>query len=402
MIKNPKILLAIGALAAGIFGAMLLFATAPETPTAQPKPAVPLVRTIAAEARSVQLRIATHGTVAPRTESDLVPEISGRVVWVSPVLVSGGFFEEGDALLRIEPADYEVALERARAQLARAESEADRAARELERQETLAEQNVTSASRLDDTRNAGKVAAASLREAHAALDQAERDVGRTEIAAPYAGRVRQENVDVGQFVNRGAPVARVYAVDWAEVRLPIRDDELAWIDLPTGGLPEGVLGPEVLLRARYAGADREWQGRVVRTEGEIDARSRMVHVVARLEDPYGRDKRAGLPPFPVGLFVEAEILGKTADDVVVLPRSALRTGDRVLVVDDEDRLRFRDVEVMRRGRKDAFIRAGVAPGDRICISALETPVDGMHVRPVVSEVPVSVTGEADEDTGVSS
>ena len=402
MIKNPKVLLAIGALAVGVLGAMLLFATAPETPTARPEPAVPLVRTIAAEARSVQLRIATHGTVAPRTESDLVPEISGRVVWVSPALVSGGFFEEGDALLRIEPADYEVALERARAQVARAESEADRAAREVERQETLAKQNVTSASRLDDTRNAGKIAEASLREARAVLDQAERDVARTEISAPYAGRVREENVDVGQFVSRGAPVARVYAVDWAEVRLPIRDDELAWIDLPTGGLPEGVLGPEVLLRARYAGADREWQGRVVRTEGEIDARSRMVHVVARLEDPYGRDKRAGRPPFPVGLFVEAEILGKTADDVVVLPRSALRTGDRVLVVDDEDRLRFRDVDVMRRDRKDAFIRAGVAPGDRICISALETPVDGMHVRPVVSEVPVSVTGEADEDTGVSS
>lgn len=402
MIKSPKVLLAIGALAAGVVGAMLLFATSPETPTARPQPAVPLVRTIAVETRSVQLRIATHGTVAPRTESDLVPEISGRVVWVSPALVSGGFFEEGDALLRIEKADYEVALERARAQLARTESEADRAARELERQETLAKQNVTSASRLDDTRNAGKIAQAARREARAALEQAERNVARTELSAPYAGRVREENVDVGQFVNRGAAVARVYAVDWAEVRLPIPDDELAWIDLPTSGLPEGVLGPEVTLRARYAGADREWHGRIVRTEGEIDARSRMVHVVARLEDPYGRNKREGLPPFPVGLFVEAEILGKTADDVVVLPRSALRTGDRVLVVDAEDRLRFRDVDVMRRGREEALIRGGISPGERVCVSALETPVDGMHVRPVVAEGPVSLTGDADEDTGVSS
>jgi RND family efflux transporter MFP subunit len=402
MIKNPKVLLPLGALGAGVVGALLLFATAPDTPTARPKPAVPLVRTITAETRSVQLTVKTHGTVAPRTESDVVPEISGRVFWVSPALVSGGFFEKGDPLLRIDPADYEVALERARAQLARTESEASRATRELERQETLAKQNVTSASRLDDARNGEKIASAARRESRAVLDQAERDIERTEIGAPYAGRVREEHVDVGQFVTRGAAVARIYAVDWAEVRLPIRDDELAWIELPDGGLPEGVEGPEVILRARYAGADREWKGHVVRTEGEIDARSRMVHVVARVEDPYGRGKRAGQSPFPVGLFVEAEILGKTAEDVVVLPRSALRTGDRVLIVDADDRLRFRDVEVMRRGRADALLRSGVAPGERICVSALETPVDGMHVRPVVADVPVSVTGEGDEAPGASS
>ncbi|MDH3685780.1 MAG: efflux RND transporter periplasmic adaptor subunit [Myxococcales bacterium] len=402
MKPNPKLLLTLGALGAGVLGAMLLFATAPETPTAQPQPAIPLVRTIAAEARSVQLLVETHGTVAPRTESDIVPEISGRVLWVSPALVSGGFFEKGDPLLRIDPADYEVALERARAQVARAESEAARAERELERQETLAKQDVTSASRLDDARNAEKIASAARREARAALDQAERDVERTEIGAPYAGRVREEKVDVGQFVSRGVAVGRIYAVDWAEVRLPIRDDELAWIELPSGGLSQGELGPEVTLRARYAGAEREWQGRVVRTEGEIDARSRMVHVVARVEDPYGRGKRVGRPDFPVGLFVEAEILGKKADDVVVLPRTALRTGDRVLIVDAEDRLRFRAVDVMRRGREKALIRAGIEPGERVCISALETPVDGMHVRPIVAEGPVSVTGEAEEAPGVSS
>ena len=190
MIKNPKVLLPLAALGAGVVGALLLFATAPDTPTARPKPAVPLVRTITAETRSVQLTVETHGTVAPRTESDVVPEISGRVLWVSPALVSGGFFEKGDPLLRIDPADYEVALERARAQLARTESEASRATRELERQETLAKQNVTSASRLDDARNGEKIASAARRESRAVLDQAERDIERTEIGAPYAGRVR--------------------------------------------------------------------------------------------------------------------------------------------------------------------------------------------------------------------
>ena len=403
MKKNMRLLIAVGALAAGVLGAAMLFATAPETPTSRPEPAVPLVRTLDAEKRNVRLSITTHGTVAPRTESDLVPEISGRVVWVSPSLVSGGYFETGDLLLRVESADYEVALERARAQLERAESEAARAAKELERQQTLADQAVASASRLDDARNAERIASAAAREARAALEQATRDVARTEIAAPYAGRVREESVDVGQFVSRGIAVARLYAVDYAEVRLPIRDDELAWIDLPAAGLPDDAVGPEVSLRARYAGADREWTGRVVRTEGEIDPRSRMVHVVARVEDPYGRHARVGQSVLPVGLFVEAEILGRTAESVVVLPRSALRTGDRVLIVDDEDRLRFRDVEVLRRGREEALLRSGVEAGERICVSALETPVDGMQVRPVGAEEKLGAAGgtAAEEEVGAA-
>lgn len=393
MIRNPKLWMPLAVLAAGVLGAVVLVATGPEPQTMAPRLAVPLVRTVSVDAREVQLSITTHGTVAPRTESELVPEIAGRVVWVSPALASGGFFEEGDPLLRIEPADYEVSLERARAQRERAASEDTLARKELARQEQLAEREVASASRLDDARNREKVARASLREASASLRQAERDLDRTELRAPYAGRVREENVDVGQFVNRGVSVARIYAVDYAEVRLPIRDEELAFIDLPTGGAPDEGARPEVVLRARYAGADREWRGRIVRTEGEIDPQSRMVHVVARVEDPYGRDGRAGRPPFPVGLFVDAEILGRRAVDVVVLPRGALRDGDRVLVVDDEDRLRFRDVSVMRRGRSEAYIDRGLEPGERVCVTSLETPVEGMQVRPVASGDSVSVTAE---------
>lgn len=402
MKPRRQLLLALAVLVAGLLGAVLLVATAPETPHVQPAPAVPLIRTVETRPRDVQIRVATHGTVEPRTESDLVSEVSGRVLWVSPALVEGGFFEKDEPLLRVEPNDYETGLERARAQLARAESEASLTTRDAARQEELAKQSAASAARLDDARNRSRSAAAALREARAAIAQAERELARTELRAPFAGRVRTVEVDVGQFVSRGTPLARLYAIDWAEIRLPIPDEDLAWIEVPHAGAERGdVEGPPVILRARYAGAPREWRGHIERSEGEIDARSRMVHVVARVEDPYARQPGATHSPLPVGLFVDAEILGRTVTEIVVLPRSALRTGDQVLVIDGEDRLRFRDVTVLRRDREEVLIEGGLASGERVSISALEAPVDGMRVRPVADEAPAPATAET-EPAGASS
>jgi RND family efflux transporter MFP subunit len=330
--------------------------------------------------------VRTHGTVAPRTESELIPEVSGSVIWVSAALVSGGFFEEGEPLLRIDPSDYEVALERARANLARASSELERARKELKRRRGLSERNVGSTAQLDDAENAEHVASAALRGARAELDKAERDLARTEIAAPWAGRVREERVDVGQFVNRGASVASLYAVDYAEVRLPISDRELAFLELPMlyrGGASEEI-GPEVRLAARFGGADHAWRGRVVRTEGEIDPKSRMVHVVARVQDPYAQSN-GDRPPLAVGLFVVAQIEGRRVENAVVLPRAAMRGADRVLVVDDDDRLRFREVDVLRAAREEVVIQAGLRPGERVSVSQLEAVVDGMRVRPLLEE-----------------
>ena len=394
MTSRPQLLLSLAVLAAGALGAIVLVATSPETPHVQPEPAVPLIRTVDTRASDVQIRVATHGTVEPRTESDLVSEVSGRVLWISPALVAGGFFAEDEPLLRVEPHDYETALERARAQLARAESEAALTARDAARQSELAKQSVASAARLDDATNRARAAAAALREARAALEQAQRDLERTELRAPFAGRVRGVQADVGQFVSRGTPLARLYAIDWAEVRLPIRDEDLAWIDVPQIGAERGAGdAPPVILRARYAGAEREWRGHIERSEGEIDAQSRMVHLVARVEDPYARREGATHSPLPVGLFVEAEILGRTETGIVVLPRSALRTGDQVLVVDEEDRLQFRNVTVLRRDQEDVLIREGLTNGERVNVTALEAPVEGMRVRPVADAAPAPATAE---------
>ena len=376
---DARALLPFAVVLVGLAVAAALIATGPDVEPRPPEVAAPLVRVIPVERRDVQFRVRAHGTVAPRTESELVPEVSGPVVWMSPALVSGGFFEQGEPLLRIDPRDYEVALEQARARLARAQSENRRAERELVRQRGLAQRDFTSAARLDSAENDAQVAEAALREARAGLDRAGLDLERTEVRAPYEGRVREERVDVGQFVNRGSAVAKLYAVDYAEVRLPVPDDELAYLTLPLVYRGESEEeGPEVVLRARFAGDEHEWRGRVVRTEGELDPKSRMVHVVARVSDPYGREGTR--PPLSVGLFVQADILGERVEDVVVLPRSALRGGRQVLVVDDEGLLRFREVEVLRVAREEAVIGAGLREGERVCVSPLETAVDGMRVR----------------------
>lgn len=382
--ERLKVLVPVGLIVFGLLGAILLAVTGPAVSVQKPDVPRPLVRVVEVELDDVQLSVSTHGTVEPRTESDLVPEVSGPVIWMSPSLVSGGSFEAGEPLLRIDPLDYEVAAEQARANLARAQSDHKRASRDLERRRGLKDRKIASASELDDAVNAEHITAASLREAKATLSKAERDLERTEMRAPYAGRVRQESVDVGQFVTRGASLGRIYAVDWAEVRLPIPDEQLAYLDLPLLWSEEqqGAEGPAVRLRARFAGAEHTWQGRIVRTEAEIDRRSRMVNAVARVEDPYGRETPGDGVPLAVGLFVEAEIQGHLAPGAAVLPRAALRDGNVVWVVGPDDRLRFRDVDLLRAHGNSVVIRSGLEAGERVCVSPLQTVVDGMQVHAV--------------------
>ncbi len=380
---NPKVVLPLAVLALASLVAGIMIATSSPVSGRPSERTLRAVRVVPVETRTVQLSVHSQGTVAPRTESELIPEVSGRVVWTAASLVSGGYFDQGEALLRIAPEDYAAAVERARAALRRAQGENRHARQNLKRRKGLASQDMVSEAALDDAERTARVADANLREARVLLEQAERDLGRTEIAAPFSGRVREEHVDVGQFLNRGQAFATLYATDFVEVRLPIADAQLAYLEIPIWqrrSRPDEVL-PEVMLTARFAGSEYEWHGRVVRTEGEIDPKSRLVHVVARVAN----DAAGGTPPLPVGLFVQAQIAGRSAQDVFVIPRQALQRHGRVFVLDSEDRLQFREVEVLRIVGDDALIRDGLAEGERVCISPIQAPVEGMQVQPVLPE-----------------
>ena len=376
MIRGLLIPLAIVALF--FFGAVTLMATAPELSPDTPEPIAVAVRVQEVIPKNVRLKVHSQGTVMPSTETQLIPEVAGRVTWMSPALVSGGSFKQGDVLIRIEPQDYQNVSERARASLVRAEAEREHAQFEHQRMASLAERQLVSSSQLENALRALRVADAALVDAQVSFNQARQDLGRTEVRAPFAGLVRSESVDLGQLVGRGASVATIYANDQVEVRLPISDRQLAYLDLPLGqqGAISPLLQPRVSLTAEYAGQNIEWLGKVVRTEAAIDTSSRMVYLVAQV------DTDAQQTPLNVGLFVEAEINGRNAKDIVVVPRTAMRNDNQVLVVDESNRLQFRDIDPLRLYQDSMLIQNGLLEGELVCISPIQTAINGMAVTPL--------------------
>ena len=364
-----------------LFLAAALMATAPILEPSSVEKLATTVRVMEIQPKSVQLKVNSQGSVMPSTESQLIPEVSGKVSWMSPNLVAGGYFDDQEILIRVDDTDYKTKLDRAQANLTRAEAEQQHNEFEYRRMQSLVKRNLVSRSQLENSLRAYRVAEASLQDATANFNQAEQDLARTQIRAPFAGLVRSENVDIGQFVSRGSPIATIYAGNQAEVRLPIADRQLAFLNIPVsirGEIPQ-EFQPEVTLTAQYAGQTLEWKGYIVRSEAEIDVSSRMVQLVARVEST------SNPVPLSIGLFVSAEIQGLAAKNVVVLPREALRNDNQVLVVDDENRLRFRKIETLRLYQDDLLVQAGLEAGERVCISPLQTAIEGMVVNPVINE-----------------
>jgi multidrug efflux system membrane fusion protein len=396
---NRKVWIPLATLAGALVVAAIMVIARPHAAPEPHPPPVPLVRAVTLEEESIRLVVRAQGRVTPRAEIDLAPEVSGKVLEVSPSLVSGGFFAAGDVLLEIDPTDYELSVERAKAEVAQMEvrvaeerAEADVASREWRdlRGGSAPPPLVAREPQLAEAR-------ARLAAARASLDQARTDLARTVIRAPFEGRVRSETVDAGQLISRGTPLARIYAIDIAEIRVPLPDDDLAYLDfsLDAPG-PSGAAGgsaltasgsglADAIVRAEFGGSMHEWKGRVVRTEGQIDPETQVVHAVVEVADPYGRHaqpnaERDSTAPLAVGLFVDVEILGKTVAPAFAVPRAAFRGDNVVLVIDAENRLRFREVEIFRRERERVVVTGGLSNGERVCISPLEVAVESMPVR----------------------
>ncbi|MDX8410403.1 MAG: efflux RND transporter periplasmic adaptor subunit [Mariprofundaceae bacterium] len=384
MNKWGRILLPVAILLAGLSAGMALIATGPKAERHPQSAVEPVVEAISVMPEDFPVLIRSQGVVSPRTQSTLIPEVAGRVVWIAPGFRNGGFFEAGERLLAIDPANYENAATVARAELVRArlalaeeEAQAGQARRDWDKL-GLAGEPGDLVLRLPQL----GTAKADVAAAEAKLKQAEIDLARTHILAPYAGRVLEKRVDVGQYVSPGAVLADVYAVDYVEVRLPINDEQLAFIDLPEhyrGDGPTATLQRlPVVLRSRLGREVFSWQGAIVRSEGAIDSASRQLFVVAQVDDPYAR--HGDTPPLKVGQFVEAEITGRVLRDVFVLPRQVLENGERALVINAERRIERRSVDVVWRDGDRVVVAAGLSTGERVSLTPLPFAANGAAVR----------------------
>lgn len=343
-------------------------------------PNVVAIRGIQMEAENIPLTIYAQGVVEPLTASELITQVNGRVAWVSPNFNAGGFFKQGEPLVKLESEDYEARVGLAEAREVRALAEFEHATFELKRMRALVKDQLVSQAMLENAVRQTRLTEAALKEAQINLDQAERDLDRTELRAPFDAIVRSKAVDLGEFVSMGKPLAQLFAADGFEVRLPVLDTQLAYLNLPSSIEATAPLNsanlPSVRLSAQYAGAAASWDAQLVRSESEIDRRSRMVTLVARVS---GTRNALSANPLPVGAFVNAEIEGITLENAFQLPRSALRQDNQVLVVDEESRLRFREVSIARYEQDRILIQSGLEDGDIVNISPIQAVVDGMEV-----------------------
>jgi RND family efflux transporter MFP subunit len=324
------------------------------------------------------------GTVRPAREISIMPEVSGRAVFVSPNLKAGGFFKKGDILIKIDDRDYKLSLERAISARAKAEvdlatvqSKADIARREWE---MISAGSKKAPNPLVTYEPQLKSARAALAAAEAAVQQARLDLERTTITASFNQRVRSENIDEGQYVRAGTSIAVVAGTDKTEISVPLSIDDMRWLKVPSGY--EGEAGSSAIIRLSAGGEVYEWKGRLVRSTGEVNPRTRMIDLVVEVSDPYGMQSGRGAnrPPLAPGTFVTVDFIGDMLENVFVIPLGALRDGPSVWLADENDKLRIRKVSPLRIEKDAVILTGGLKEGERTILSNISGAADGMKLR----------------------
>ncbi len=344
-----------------------------------------LVNVIEAVKQDIEISVRTQGTVQPRTETTLIAEVAGKVVEVSDNFKVGGFFRQGDELLRIDQRDYLASVKRAEAAVASAHSNL---ASEKGRAEVAYQDWVKYKGSVNRTEAATALALrkpqledaqASLDSALAELEQAKIELDRTIIRAPYDGVFKTHEVDIGQYVNVGTVLADIFAIDKAEVRLALPPHKLDYLDLPGLGGSSTRPGANVRLEAEIGDRQLHWEAQLVRTEGVFDERSRVLFAVAEIADPYGiyqpRDNE-----LRIGTFVDAHVQGRRMQDIIALPRTLLRTGNRLWVLDGNAQVYNRQVRTLRTDGPQVYITAGLEEGELVCASNFSGAIPGTKVR----------------------
>ena len=370
-----------------IFGGLVLIAViirmnppeAPQRPaftgpmmTVETRPVIP---------QSYRVRLQSYGTVQPRTRSMLVAQVGGQIVEINENVRDGGFFEKGDVLAQIDPRDYqadvqiaEATLADARQALAEAVARSEQAREDWERLGNEGEPTelVLRIPQLEAAR-------ARVASAQSALTKAQLDLERTSVVAPFAGRVIRKSVDLGQVVGQNTQLAEIYATDVVEIRLPLRNRDLGFIELPESYRfieSDGDDAVDVTIRSDLIG-EEQWDAKLVRTEGAIDQTARQLHVIAQIDDPFGRESE-DRSPLKIGQYVTAEIEGKELNDVLVIPNNTIYQGSYVYVVEDGV-LQRRDLDIAWTNDTDAIIAGGLEAGDDLVVTPLGQVTSGIRV-----------------------
>jgi RND family efflux transporter MFP subunit len=378
-ITLPVIIIIFGV---GVMAALVANRPTPKKETKEDPGA--LVRVLEVKKEDHKVTVKGTGTVQAAQEVTVIPQVSGRVTKIAPSFVAGGLFKKGGLLFEIEETDYLLALQRAEAARARAEydlatieSQARVARTEWERLngDAPGEPNplVVYEPQL-------KKAMAELASAEAAIEQARLDLARTKVRAPFNCRVRSEDIDPGQYVRAGNSVAILAGTDVAEIDVPMSLDELHWVDIPRR---VGEKGSQAAVSVNIGGSTYRWQGRVVRSLGEVDPKGRMMHVVVTVNDPYGLGRKDDdRPALAMGTFVDVYLEGNVLSDIVSIPRTAFRENSTVWTMDAENRLRIQEVAPLRIERKEVLISEGLNDGDVVVLTTLSGAADGMKLRPL--------------------
>jgi len=331
--------------------------------------------------QSINIIIKSQGSIIPQKESQISPEITGPVVYVSSNLYEGSSFNKGDILARIDSKDYELDIKSAESTLAAAKTK-------------LSFEEAESNSAREEWKKIGsgepgdltlripqlKQAKSAVEAAEANLERLKRNLDKTIIKAPYDGLVRKKNIDIGTVVSPGFLLASVYATDYVEIKLPIPDEDLAFLDIPLDGTEIEIKNQsKVNLIGSFGGEKIIWDGKIVRMEAEIDSKSRMAILIGKVSNPYDLSKYK--IPLRVGQFVEAEIIGKNFKNLYTINRELIRNKNQLVTINQLDTtLDFRSVNIIRYVDDNAFINQGLDNQTSICITNLDVMYDGMKVQ----------------------
>ncbi|WP_448549331.1 efflux RND transporter periplasmic adaptor subunit [Thalassotalea fusca] len=362
--------------------AYIVVSNPPKAQRGRPSQAPQLnVDVISLASENVALTINSYGTVKPRTQSVLLPQVSGEIIRISHTFRDGGFFEKGDILLELDDRDLKAEVKIARSSLysARQALSEEEARVEQAKQDWIRLGNGGEAPELVLRKPQLLAAKASVSSAEASLTKAELALERSKIIAPYRGRVLSKKVDVGQVVSSGTQLAEIYAVDYIEVRLPIKNKDLPYMLLPESNRFEQESvneQPAVTLVSDLTGR-QEWHGRIVRTEGAFDESSQQLYVVAQIDDPYGKKAENNFP-LKIGQYVTANIKGKVVENSIKIPNKTIYQGSYVYVVDNNKLLR-KEISIAWQNEKFAIVSSGLLPGENLVLTPLGQVTSGTPV-----------------------